>query len=415
MSETLSTRNIDKRRWSVLVLQMLVGSVTAYVYNLTIYIGPFQEQLGWDPTVVILVWTVMMGVAFPGSLIGGKINDKYGSKAALKIGGLAFGIAVVASSFSTSAMMFVVIDSIACMCMYIIYTSQLANVAALFPDRSSFAMGIFIGATSLGTAVMVPFTEWLTRSMDLMHGIALQGVIYGLITVICGFLIVEAPEGYMPAGMAESMSKEEQVNIEDGKPNYTVAEILKKPAFWILLLGVIFGSAFFNGMSANLSLVVQASLSVSTVIGAWMYSAWQLGSAAGGAILGFASDKWFGPVKTFMLLCAVCAALCYALVAVGVSTQILFIIVIVMLGFGCGSVLTLIPSTALQVFGQRNFGFTYGVMCLSGTVAATIGTQITTRVAPNMIFILGGTLLIIGAVFFLLMLLVMKKAKKEAN
>lgn len=191
----LSTRAIDKKRWLALVLQMLVGSVTAYVYNLTIYIGPLQEQKGWDPTVVVLVWTIMMVVGLPGSLIGGKLNAKFGSRFTLKVGGLAFGLAVILSSFSTSAIMFVVTDSLACLLMYVIYVSQLANVGSLFPDKSAFATGLFIAATALGTAAMAPFIEWLTRTMDLMHGIALQGAIYGIIVIVCGFIIVEAPKG----------------------------------------------------------------------------------------------------------------------------------------------------------------------------------------------------------------------------
>lgn len=413
MGKELSTRSIDKRRWIVLILQMLVGTVTAYVYNLTIYIGPMQQQLGWDPTVVVLVWTIMMAVGLPGSLIGGKLNAKLGSKAALKIGGIAFGLAVVLSSFATSAMMFVIIDSIACLCMYVVYVSQLANVGALFPDKSAFATGLFIGATSLGTALMAPFIEWLTRVMDLMHGIALQGVMYGLIVFICGFLIVEAPEGYIPEKMEKKLDNEEEKAKYIDRPDYTVVQILKKPSFWILIVGVIFGTAFCNGLSANLSLVAQAAVSVGTAAGALFFSAWQIASGLGGVVVGFISDKWFGPVKSFMLLCVVCALASIILVAVGVSTYTLFLIVIIILGLGSGAILTLIPDTSMQVFGERNFGFTYGILVFSGAGASLIGTQVTTRCTPVMTFTYGAILCAVGAVLFLFIVMLLKKEKKN--
>ncbi len=411
----LSTRSIDKKRWLVLVLQMLVGSVTAYVYNLTIYIGPLQEQKGWDPTVVVLVWTIMMVVGLPGSLIGGKLNAKFGSRFTLKVGGLAFGLAVILSSFSTSAMMFVVTDSLACLMMYVIYVSQLANVGALFPDKSAFATGLFIAATALGTAIMAPFIEWLTRTMDLMHGIALQGAIYGIIVIVCGFIIIDAPKGYMPANMEQKLGEEELSKYAD-RPNYTVMQILKKPSFWLLIIGVVLGTAFCNGLSANLSLVAQAAVSVGTAAGALFYSLWQIASAVGGILVGIMSDKWFGPVKSFMLLCIVCAAASILLLAGGVSQYTLFLIVIAILGLGSGAVLTLIPDTSLQIFGERNFGFTYGILVFSGAGASLIGTQITTRCAPAMTFTYGAALCAAGAVmFFIIAAMLRREAKKETG
>ena len=401
MAGNLNTASIDKKRWLVLVLQMLVGTVTAYVYNLTIYLGPFAEQKGWDPTVVVLVWTIMMVVGLPGSLIGGKLNAKFGSKFVLKVGGLAFGLTVVASSFSTNAMMFVVIDSIACLFMYVIYVSQLANVGSLFPDKSGLATGLFIGATSVGTAAMAPMIEWLTRAMDLMHGIALQGIVYGLIVIICGFIVIEAPEGYHPANMKDKAGDKGEETVALGRPDYTVAQILKQPAFWLLILGVIFGTAFVNGMSANMSLVAQNAVAISATGGALFYSLWQIASGTGGIVFGFVSDKWFGPVKTFMLLCIVCGIAAIALVAVGVSTYAMFVIVIIIIGLGAGGVLTLIPNTSLQVFGEANFGFTYGVLVFAGAGAALIGTQVTTRCTPVMTFTLGAGLFAIGVVLFL--------------
>lgn len=414
MSGNLNTASIDKKRWLVLILQMLVGSVTAYVYNLTIYIGPFAEQKGWDPTVVVLVWTIMMVVGLPGSLIGGKLNAKFGSKFVLKIGGLAFGLAVVASSFSTNAMMFVVIDSIACLFMYVIYVSQLANVGSLFPDKSGLATGLFIGATSVGTAAMAPMIEWLTRTMDLMHGIALQGVVYGAIVIICGFIVIEAPEGYRPANMEIETDDKSEVSMPSGRPNYTVVQILKQPAFWLLVLGVIFGTAFVNGLSANMSLVAQNAIAISATGGALFYSLWQIASGTGGIIFGFVSDKWFGPVKTFMLLCIVCGMAAIALVVVGVSKYAMFAIVIIIIGLGSGGVLTLIPNTSMQVFGEANFGFTYGILVFAGAGAALIGTQVTTRCTPVMTFTLGAGLFAIGVILFFLIALILKKQNKSA-
>lgn len=56
-----------------------------------------------------------------------------------------------------------------------------------------------------------------------------------------------------------------------------------------------------------------------------------------------------------MLLCIVCGIASIALVAVGVSKYAMFAIVIVVIGLGSGGVMTLIPNTSMQVFGEANF------------------------------------------------------------
>lgn len=217
----------------------------------------------------------------------------------------------------------------------------------------------------------------------------------------------------MPANMEKKMDEEEFSKYAD-KPDYTVLEILKKPSFWFLILGVILGTAFCNGLSANLSLVAQGAVNIGTAGGALFYSLWQIASAAGGIIVGIMSDKWLGPVKSFMVLCIVCAAASVLLLAGGVSQYTLFLTVIAILGLGSGAILTLIPDTSLQIFGQRNFGFTYGILVFAGAGAALIGTQVTTRCAPNMTFTYGAALCAAGAVmFFIIAAMLRRENKKE--
>lgn len=69
-----------------------------------------SEALGWDISTVVVVFTALMVAAMPGTIVGGKLNDKFGSKWVLKVGGLAFGISVVASAFSPRAWAYVILS-----------------------------------------------------------------------------------------------------------------------------------------------------------------------------------------------------------------------------------------------------------------------------------------------------------------
>lgn len=407
-NKELNIASIDKRRWLVLVLQILVGTASAYVYCLTVYIGPLYEQFGWDPSVTILIWTVMMFVALPGSVIGGWLNSRFGSKFVLKVVGIAFGAFVVLSSFATSAMMYVVLSSGACLMMQIIYVSQMANVGCLFPDKRGLSIGIFAGATAAGTAAIAPLAEYLTRAMDLMHGIALQGIIYGLLIFICGFLIVEAPEGYRPQNWVEKVPEE---NVETAAGvGYTWKQTISKLSFWLLFLGIGLGTCLINALSGNMSLITQTAIGVSPAVGAWFYSLWQICCAVGGILLGFVSDKWLGPVRTFVMMLAVCAVAALSLSMIGVNIYGLYLVVICVLALAAGGVLSLIPNIALTLYGEKSFGVNYGILAFAGTIAALIGTQVSTRNAPSMLFMIGGGFFAVGTVFLLLATL---RAKSE--
>ena len=49
-----NTRKIDGLRWLTLAMQILVGTSCAYVYCLSVYVGPLAEEFGWDPEIIIV-------------------------------------------------------------------------------------------------------------------------------------------------------------------------------------------------------------------------------------------------------------------------------------------------------------------------------------------------------------------------
>ena len=113
MSE-LSTKRIDKLRWPMLVLIMLVGMTMAY--------------------------SVMMVMDIPVSLIGGKLKAKFGNRVGLKVCGLGFTVSVLVAAFAPNAWVYVIaIGGFAPLFVYCIYVAQIANLGELFPDRRGLA------------------------------------------------------------------------------------------------------------------------------------------------------------------------------------------------------------------------------------------------------------------------------------
>ena len=192
MSE-LSTKSIDKLRWPMLVLIMLVGMTSAFLNCLSVFIGPLSMK-GWDPTIVVMAYSVMMVMAIPGSLIGGKLKAKFGNRFVLKVCGLGFTVSVLVAAFAPNAWVYVIaIGGFAPLFVYCIYVAQIANLGELFPDRRGLATGALSVGIFLAGALVVPVCERMTSAINVTPTIVVFALVIGGITILSGFILLQAP------------------------------------------------------------------------------------------------------------------------------------------------------------------------------------------------------------------------------
>ena len=84
---------------------------------------------GWDPTIVVMAYSVMMFMSIPGSLIGGKLKAKFGNRFVLKVCGLGFTVSVLVAAFAPNAWVYVIaIGGFASLFVYCIYVAQIRCV-----------------------------------------------------------------------------------------------------------------------------------------------------------------------------------------------------------------------------------------------------------------------------------------------
>lgn len=399
-----NTRKIDGLRWLTLAMQILVGTSCAYVYCLSVYVGPLAEEFGWDPEIIIASYTLMMAMGLPGSIVGGYLRKKFGNRFVLKVGGIGFAAAIVISAFSVNAWMYVIMTGgLGAFCMYVVYVAQLENIGELFPDKRGMAMGIGVGGISIGTAMIVPVAEWLSRSYDLMHGIAIQGIVYGGLVFIVGFLMVEAPKNYRPKGWnSETFSSANEGIEEVGSKNISWKQVLKTPAFYILLLAIVAIMIFTTGFQSNNSLINQAALGVDSASGAWIYTAFMIASGVGSFVLGIQSDLFGGPLKTLIIWSIIVTLVGAILLCIGVSTVWMYLIVTVAIGILGGGVLAVVPMLLMNEFGNMDFGIIYGMFIVAPTVASIFGPQLAVTKDITQFFFIGVVCSAIGLNLFMI-------------
>ena len=395
-------RNIDKVRWITLILVLLVGSTSAFLNCLSVYITPLAEK-GWNPSVIVFAYTLMMFMAVFGSLIGGKLQQKIGNKNVLKVCGLGFMIAVIGASFATSAWIYVVLmGGVAPLFVYCIYAAQLGNLGALFPERIGFVTGaLMVGIYGIG-AVLVPLATTMTASMDVMTGIRILAISIGAITIIAGFISIEAPKGYAPKGWtapAYSISDEEQ----DGMVIDTSwKKLITLRSFWILFIGQTVMGIFCAGAQGAFIPMAMSVTGCTEASAASSYSIFAILMGCSGLVIGFLSDKFWGPIKWVSFTAIVAAAFIFIFVFTGNTSYSLFVIFVVVLGITVGSSTTLLAVILMKAFGNKYFGVNFGIFNVAMLISSYVGPQLAVSENINVFLGVGAAGLVIGAILFLI-------------
>lgn len=398
----IDTSRIDKMRWVTVLLQMLVGSAMAYVYCLSVYVGPLSTEYGWDPSVIVIAYSAMMFLGLPGSVVGGKLKEKFGNKTVMKVGGLLFALFVIASSFSTGPWGFVILFGVcASFFMYVVYVVQLANIGELFPDKRGLAMGITIAGITVGSALISPLSEYLCRIMDTLHTVALQGAVYGAFVIIAGFLICDAPKGYRPTGWRPKEMEGLDETIIEGDNDISWRRALKMKGFWLYFLGSTAGACFMTGYQGNAVLITQDAIGCTSAQAAWLYSFWLVVLGAAGMVLGFVSDKWTGPIKTQAVFYMVTALALILYKVTGSDDMWAFVVVIFCFALAAGSTQALMPTFTMDLFGSKHYGIIFGFFLFAPSLGGLVGPQLTTRFPADTFLTLGILLELVCAIFYI--------------
>lgn len=409
----LSTSRIDKLRWITLVLAVLIGSTSAYLNTLAVYITPLAEK-GWDPAIIVVAYTIMMFTALPGSIIGGKLKAVFGNRFVLKTCGAGFAVSVLIASLATNPWVYVIfIGGFAPLFVYCIYVVQIANLGELFPDKRGMSTGaIAVGIFLIGAA-LVPMAAKMIGSMDVMRVVAILGIAIGVFTIICGFIVVQAPEGYTPKGWTEP-EYETLENNEGGADMRDVGwkKLLTLPSFWMLFLAQIGAALMLSGMNSNFVMITTDVLGASQEKAAWLFSLFSIIMGCSGLVAGYVSDKVLGPVKITALTLFAGVVMSIIFLFINTQSTALYVLFILIVGIAAGTVSTLIAVILMNAYGSKNFGINFGLIQAAVLISSLVGPQLTVRTTTTTFFVI----CTVGMLFGAIMLLVTAKAmNKEAG
>jgi OFA family oxalate/formate antiporter-like MFS transporter len=366
--------------WAVLACLCCAGFARQgpAVSTLSVFVTPLIHDFGWSRTA--LSGAVSLG-GILAAIISPKIGlflDRAGSRLVLCYAVLTTGAALLLLSLTNSLAMF-----------YILFCFARMNWA------SPFELGIYGAvnnwfvarrrfATSVATLAQMAglVTMPILAQLAMLRGSWRAGwLAIGALTLVVGFLptwllLARRPEdlGLHPDDAARDPAPEGAPTLTPlaPEPDFSRAQALRTPAFWLLLAYTVLVYPIQAGISLHMAphLIEHA---IAPAIVATIVSTYSLMSAVASLACGFLPRRL--PIR-------------YPMAAIGIlltASPLLMTTIAVpgeaylaaaLFGFGVGGILTLLPIAWADYFGRANFGAIRGVALSAQVIAQAVGPLI---------------------------------------
>jgi OFA family oxalate/formate antiporter-like MFS transporter len=384
-------------RW-VPLLGGLLGSTTCglLLYAFSVFIRPLRAQFGWTTAEVSLAYAIAVLVFGLMTFPAGKLNDKFGPRIVVIIGGVILGIGFfLTSTIKTPFELYLYYGVIAGFGGGLVYLPPIATASKWWPDRRALATGITVVGLGLGSFIMAP----LATSMINTFGGALPvfryvGIAMFFMAIIAGLCLQNPPPGYKPAGWNPPAPKE---GAPKAGRDYTFGETIRTVQFWLLYFAYFCGS--FAGLMVigviaahginemNKEAAALAGIAVSALPkdvtskiamqAAIATSSYAAANALVRVLIGAIADKT-GTRICFLATFILQVVAMLVLFPVGKALFFLCVVAII-LGWNYGAMFTLFPATCLQYFGTTAQGANYGLLFTSWGIAGFMSNLIAGR------------------------------------
>jgi MFS transporter, OFA family, oxalate/formate antiporter len=357
------------RGWIVTVAAALTGLVLGILYVWSVVRAGIPASWGWTKADTALPYSMMCAFFAITMIPAGRLQDRFGPRIAILVGGLLAGFGCVVCGLGGSSLLayvigFGVITGSGVGFGYAATTP--ASIKWFPPQRTGLIAGVVVAGFGLAPVVLAPLTAWL---LELFAGTSPEGVVekgvpatmiaLGVLTWvvvgICALFVRNPPEGHLvqpPSGAAAAARVQ--------RPEFVWRDMLCTAQFWLL-----FGMYFF-GAAAGLTFISVASDLGKHALGSLAFLVvvvMAAGNASGRILTGTLSDRigrQWTLLAEFIWQALVVAAL-YRLSS-GDAGWAPILIVVFMLGYNYGTNLAVFPAACKDYFGIRNFGLNYGCL-----------------------------------------------------
>ncbi len=327
------------------------------VYAWSMVAPELSREYGFSSAQSQSVFGILIGILPLTMIIAAKIEKRYGSRAIAWIAALLFTVGYLLSGFSGGNFWLVLLGNgvLAGMGTGFGYLAALTVPVRLFPRRKGLVTGIAVGGFGLAAMAL----------SYIVHGLSSSG--RGILEI---FIIVGAVYGTAIAVSAFFLKTEWEDRAPPRSEELSAAEIWSSSSIYKLISG------FFLGTFAGLLIVgslkpLGACHGIGDNVLILGVSIFALANFAGRISWGFVSDMIGASLTIFMALAF--QALFIFLLGTTALSDISFLTLSVLVGFGFGGNFVLFAKETAEIFGVENLGVVYPYVSFGYALGGLLG------------------------------------------
>lgn len=332
---------------------MIIGLLVSY----GLFFKPLQEEFGWSRTLLSSASSLSfltMGVL---SIIGGRLNDKFGPRLLLGISGTVYGIGfILVSQVSAPWQMFVIFGIFMGLGLGTQDVVTLSTISGWFEKRRGIMSGVVKTGSALGQITVPPLAAFLLFTYGWRQALILLGVGAIILLLVAAFTMKRPP-----VVLAAT-----HTGFVTGR---SFAEARATRSFWTLC--VIQFLFFPSMMAVPMHVTVHGiDLGMSTAKAAGLLSVLGATSIAGRLIIGTLADR-IGGKQAFLISFIILLGSLTAFI--GASVHDLLFLIVGFYGFSHGGLFTVVSPLVAEYYGMESHGEIFGTILFFGTIGGAIG------------------------------------------
>jgi OFA family oxalate/formate antiporter-like MFS transporter len=407
-SPAATARASEATRWGQLLFGIICMVMIANLqYGWTLFVNPIDQKYHWGRAAIQVAFTIFVLAETWLVPIEGYLIDKFGPRIMISISGALVAVAWVINSVADSLFLLYVGAAIGGIGAGVIYGGSVGNALKWFPDRRGLAAGLTAAGFGAGSALtVIPIANMIQGSgyqaAFLWFGLG-QGIVVMLVA-----LLLRAPEaGEVPAPASQV--------VQQTRRDYTPAEALKTPVFWVMYL--MFVAVGSGGLMAIAQLApIAKDFKVDTIpvslVGITLPAltfALTIDRVLNGVcrpFFGWVSDN-IGRENTMFIAFFIEGVGIYALLLFA-GNPVLFVILSGLVFFAWGEIYSLFPATCTDIYGRKyattNYGMLYTAKGTASLLVPLANVLTNATGSWHAVFYVAAILNIVAAVMALLVL-----------
>jgi OFA family oxalate/formate antiporter-like MFS transporter len=228
-SETIAAPEGRYFRWIQLAMGVVCMAMIANLqYGWTLFVDPIDQKYHWGRSAIQLAFTLFVVTETWLVPVEAWFVDKYGPRAVVMFGGVTIALAWVLNSYANSLVLLYAAAIMSGIGAGAVYGTCVGNALKWFPDRRGLAAGVTAAGFGAGAAITVVPIAKMIAATGYESAFFSFGIGQGLIVLVLA-IFLRKPSQAMPM-------KKKQLNLPQTKIDYTPAQVLRTPVFWVMYL-----------------------------------------------------------------------------------------------------------------------------------------------------------------------------------